>query len=126
MNYAILILTLLGIFSDLIELTYDAGVLARRYLVPALVGAFVLAEMAWDKCTTHEFNIKFYRTPLTSGLALGQDKAQSNQGEPMNYKEQVKADRKAAAKQRQQDDYRQDDGYLALYDDTPMADEMGG
>ena len=44
----------------------------------------------------------------------------------MNYKEQVKADRKAAAKQRQKDDYRQDDGYLALYDDTPMADEMGG
>ena len=33
----------------------------------------------------------------------------------MNYKEQIKADRKAAAKQRQQDDYRQDSGYQKLY-----------
>ena len=33
----------------------------------------------------------------------------------MNYKEQIKADRKAAAKQRQQDDYRQDAGYQAIY-----------
>ena len=33
----------------------------------------------------------------------------------MNYKEQAKADRKAAAKQRQQDDYRQDPGYQKIY-----------
>ena len=33
----------------------------------------------------------------------------------MNYKEQIKADRKAAAKERQQDDYRQDDGYQKIY-----------
>ena len=33
----------------------------------------------------------------------------------MSYKEQIKADRKAAAKQRQQDDYRQDSGYQKIY-----------
>ena len=33
----------------------------------------------------------------------------------MSYKEQIKADRKAAAKQRQQDDYRQDSGYRDIY-----------
>ena len=33
----------------------------------------------------------------------------------MSYKEQIKADRKAAAKQRQQDDYRQDQGYQQIY-----------
>tara|TARA_B100000073_G_scaffold238226_1_gene199418 strand:+ start:422 stop:532 length:111 start_codon:yes stop_codon:yes gene_type:complete len=33
----------------------------------------------------------------------------------MNYKEQAKADRKAAAKERQRDDYRQDSGYRDIY-----------
>ena len=33
----------------------------------------------------------------------------------MSYKDQIKADRKAAAKQRQQDDYRRDDGYQQIY-----------
>ena len=33
----------------------------------------------------------------------------------MSYKEQAKADRKAAAKDRLQDDYRQDSGYQKLY-----------
>ena len=33
----------------------------------------------------------------------------------MNYKEQIKADRKAAAIARQKDDYRQDAGYRAIY-----------
>ena len=33
----------------------------------------------------------------------------------MNYKEQIKADRKAAAKERRRDDYRQDAGYQAIY-----------
>jgi len=33
----------------------------------------------------------------------------------MDYKKQAKADRKAAAKQRQQDDYRQDPGYQDIY-----------
>ena len=33
----------------------------------------------------------------------------------MTQKEQAKADRIAAAKERQQDDYRQDSGYRAIY-----------
>ena len=33
----------------------------------------------------------------------------------MHYKEQIKADRKAAAKERQRDDYRLDEGYQAIY-----------
>ena len=32
-----------------------------------------------------------------------------------SYKEQIKADRKAAAKERQRDDYRQDSGYNQIY-----------
>ena len=35
----------------------------------------------------------------------------------MDYKKQIKEDRKAAAKQRQQDDYRQDQGYQDIYKD---------
>ena len=32
-----------------------------------------------------------------------------------SYKEQVKADRKAAAAERRQSDYRNDNGYKAIY-----------
>ncbi len=34
----------------------------------------------------------------------------------MSYKDQVKADRKAAAKERIKDDYRKDEGYKNIYD----------
>ena len=43
----------------------------------------------------------------------------------MNYKEQAKADRKAAAKQRQQDDYRQDAGYRQIYDEKWVEIPIG-
>lgn len=33
----------------------------------------------------------------------------------MSYKDQVKADRRAAAKERMRDDYRKDEGYKNIY-----------
>ena len=63
------ILSFINIFAELIELTYDLGVVTRRYLVPALVSVYVVGEMAWDKMTTQEWTVKFYNTPLTTGLA---------------------------------------------------------
>ena len=69
MNLAFIILSVLNIFAELTELTYELGVTTRRYLIPALVTIYVVGEMTWDKVTTQEWNIKVYNTPLTTGLA---------------------------------------------------------
>ena len=44
MNYTTL--QILDITSDLIELTYDLGAATRKYLVPAVVAAYVAVTMA--------------------------------------------------------------------------------
>ena len=73
MNFAILILTLLGILSDLIEFTYDAGAFTRTHILPGVIYTYVAIEhysqLVWDKITTMEYNVKVYNTPLTTGLA---------------------------------------------------------
>ena len=69
MNYSILILTLLGIVSDLIELTYNTGVFTRKHILPGVVYTYVLCEHLWDKLTTMEIPLRVYRTPLTTGFA---------------------------------------------------------
>jgi hypothetical protein len=69
MNIAFIILSILNIFAELTELTYELGVITRRYLIPALVATYVVGEMVWDKCTTQEWKVTVYNTPLTSGLA---------------------------------------------------------
>ena len=44
MNFAILILTILGIVSDLIELTYETGVFTRKHILPLAVMVYVVIE----------------------------------------------------------------------------------
>ena len=44
MNFAILILTILGIVSDLIELTYELGAFTRKRLLPLAVMVYVVIE----------------------------------------------------------------------------------
>jgi hypothetical protein len=46
MNYTTL--QILDTTSDLIELTYDLGAATRKYLVPALVAAYVAVTMALE------------------------------------------------------------------------------
>ena len=70
MNIAFIILSILNIFAELTELTYELGVVTRRYVVPALVATYVVGEMVWDKMTTTEWTVSFRRTPLTTGLAF--------------------------------------------------------
>ena len=70
MNIAFIILSILNIFAELTELTYELGVVTRRYVVPALVATYVVGEMVWDKMTTTEWKVKVYNTPLTTGLAF--------------------------------------------------------
>ena len=68
-NTILFLLAVLDWVAELTQLTYEVGTLVRKYAVPALVAVYVLCELAWDKVTTYEYNIKFYRTPLTCGLA---------------------------------------------------------
>ena len=44
MNYSILLLTLLGILSDTIELTYDVGVFTRRHVLPFIVYTYCACQ----------------------------------------------------------------------------------
>ena len=75
MNIAILILTILGIISDLVELTYDAGAFTRQHILPALIMAYVVSEhytqLAWDYLTSQEWELKVYNTPVSTGFAYG-------------------------------------------------------
>ena len=72
-NTTILILTLLGILSDLIEFTYDAGGFTRRQILPIViyigVGVYCLVEKGWEYLTAQQYTLNVYRTPLTTGLA---------------------------------------------------------
>ena len=69
MNYSFIILTLLGIVSDLIELTYDAGVFTRRHILPAIVYAYCWVEKKYGELTEIDMELNVYNTPLTTGLA---------------------------------------------------------
>ena len=66
MNIAIIILTILGIVSDMVELTYEAGVFTRKYIVPAIIMAYVATEhyskKAYDKMISLEMPLEM-RTP---------------------------------------------------------------
>lgn len=69
MNYSLLILTLLGIVSDLIEFTYDAGVFTRRHILPAIVYSYCWVEKKYNEMVEMDMELRVIRTPLTTGLA---------------------------------------------------------
>ena len=60
-NTIITILAIIGIISDLIELTYDIGSFTRRRIVPAIIMAYVVTEYytkkVYDKMTSLEMDI---------------------------------------------------------------------
>ena len=51
MTFAFIILWVLDMFSELITLTFQAGQLTRKYVVPALVFTYVCGERAWTAVT---------------------------------------------------------------------------
>ena len=73
MNISILILTLLGILSDLIEFTYDCGQFTRQHILPIViyigVGMYHYGVKGWDYLTSQDITLNIRRTPLTTGLS---------------------------------------------------------
>ena len=64
----------MDILAELIFLTFQLGLLTRRYILPAVVFVYVAGEITYqkvmDKLTTMEYSIKVLNTPLTTGLCL--------------------------------------------------------
>ena len=64
MNFAIIILTILGILSDLVEFTYEAGSFTRKYIIPAIVMGYVVTEYyskkAYDYLISMEMEIDMH------------------------------------------------------------------
>ena len=73
MNISILILTLLGILSDLIEFTYDCGQFTRQHILPVVVWvclwSYDQTTILWDKMTSVDMKLNIRQTPLTTGFA---------------------------------------------------------
>ena len=73
MNISILILTLLGILSDLIEFVYDCGQFTRQYILPVVVyvtlKGYDLGVMMWDGLTSQDITLNVKKTPFTCGFA---------------------------------------------------------
>ena len=67
MNIAILILTILGIVSDMVELTYEAGAFTRKYIVPAMIMAYVVTEHYIKKVYELEMDIEMSTPALGFG-----------------------------------------------------------
>ena len=74
-NTIITILTIIGIISDLVELTYEAGAFTRKYIIPALIMAYVVTEYygkkAYDKMTSLEMDISIPAPVNTNALGFG-------------------------------------------------------
>ena len=49
MNKAFTILSVLDIFSELIHLVYQVGILTRQYLVPVVVYVYVVLEQGYNQ-----------------------------------------------------------------------------
>ena len=79
-NTIIFILAIIDWFSEAIQLTFEAGEVAAKVIIPALVFIYVVGEMSWDKVTSvgemswdkltsYDMTLKVYNTPLTTGYA---------------------------------------------------------
>lgn len=68
-NTIIFILSFIDMLSETIELVYELGAFTRKYIVPAIVSAYVVAEMAWEQLTSMEWSVEYCNKPLTKGFA---------------------------------------------------------
>jgi len=68
-NTIIFILSFIDMLSETIELVYELGAFTRKYIVPAIVSAYVVAEMAWEQLTSMEWSVEYCNNPLTKGFA---------------------------------------------------------
>ena len=68
-----ILLSILLIISDLIELTYDLGVMTRKHVLPVVIYTYCFIEYhtnkMYDELVTLDYDLKVYSTPLTTGLA---------------------------------------------------------
>ena len=67
-----ILLSILLIISDLIELTYDLGVMTRKHVLPVVIYTYCFIEYhtnkIYDQLVTLDYDLKVYSTPLTTGL----------------------------------------------------------
>ena len=60
-NTILFLLSLINIFAELIELTYDLGVTTRKYVLPAViyvgVGITMASEYVWDSVTSMDYDL---------------------------------------------------------------------
>ena len=67
-----ILLSILLIISDLIELTYDLGVMTRKHVLPVVIYTYCFVEYhtnkMYDQLVTLDYDLKVYSTPLTTGL----------------------------------------------------------
>ena len=67
-----ILLSILLIISDLIELTYDLGVMTRKHVLPVVIYTYCFIEYhtnnIYDQLVTLDYDLKVYNTPLTTGL----------------------------------------------------------
>ena len=64
-NTMIFMFTLLNVFAELIELTYDMGVFTRQHILPQVIKLYVWFESSY----TMEMKLNVIRTPITTGYA---------------------------------------------------------
>ena len=68
----LILLQALNTLAIIIELVYDLGIAARKYVLPAViyvaVGVYHYAQIGWDHMTSQEYTLHVYNTPLTTGL----------------------------------------------------------
>ena len=68
-----ILLSILLIISDLIELTYDLGVMTRKHVLPVVIYTYCFVEYhtnnIYDQLVTLDYDLKVYNTPQTTGLA---------------------------------------------------------
>ena len=68
-----ILLSILLIISDLIELTYDLGVMTRKHVLPVVIYTYCFIEYhtnnIYDQLVTLDYDLKVYNTPQTTGLA---------------------------------------------------------
>ena len=69
-NFILTVLTLLGLMSDLIELTYEAGVFTRRHVLPSLVWVYVYVTVTFENITTMDMDLNI-QTPQSPRLGFG-------------------------------------------------------
>ena len=63
------LLFVLDFIAEVCHMVFQLGVLTRKYLLPALVAAYVAGEIVWEKVTSFEMSLNVETKSLKSGLA---------------------------------------------------------